>query len=321
MRQKKAKKKARAVGEKGKNSFLLRLMKDLKTNYILYLMILPVAAYYLLFSYVPMTGIQLAFKNYRIKDGIWGSPWVGLAHFRRFFSSYNFSTLIWNTLAISLYCLIIGAVIPVLFSVLINYIRSSKWKKTLQMVTYLPYFISTVVLVGMLGIFLGDSGIINVFLEKLGMGSVPFLSSGKLFRHVYAWSGAWQGLGYSSVIYIAALSGVDQQIHEAAIVDGASIWRRIWHIDLMELRPTMLVLLIMSLGSLINVGYEKVLLMQNSLNTSTSEILSTYIYKVGLINSDYGFSTAVGLFNSLVSMVLLLLANRVSKKLAGYSLW
>lgn len=301
--------------------FLRRLGKDLKTNWILYVMILPVIVYYVLFSYVPMAGIQLAFKKYRIKDGIWGSPWIGFDHFERFFSSYNFSTLILNTLAISIYCLIIGAVVPVLFSVLINYVRSKKWKKTLQMVTYLPYFISNVVMVGMLGIFLGDSGIINVLLEKIGLEAVPFLSSGKLFRDVYAWSGVWQGLGYSSVIYIAALSGVDQQIHEAAIVDGASIWRRIWHIDLVELRPTILVLFIMSLGNVINVGYEKVLLMQNSLNTSTSEILSTYIYKVGLINSDYGFSTAVGLFNSLVSMVLLVIANKVSKKLAGYSLW
>ena len=331
MRQKKAIKQAGAVSDKEflpflrlsmwAKKFLQRLGKDLKTNWILYVMILPVIAYYVLFSYIPMAGIQLAFKKYRIKEGIWGSPWIGFDHFERFFSSYNFSTLILNTLAISVYCLIIGAVIPVLFSVLINYVRGKKWKKTLQMVTYLPYFISNVVMVGMLSIFLGDSGIVNVLLENLGLEAVPFLSSGKLFRDVYAWSGVWQGLGYSSVIYIAALSGVDQQIHEAAIVDGASIWRRIWHIDLVELRPTILVLFIMSLGNVINVGYEKVLLMQNSLNTSTSEILSTYIYKVGLINSDYGFSTAVGLFNSLVSLVLLVAANKISKKLAGYSLW
>lgn len=331
MGQKKAAKKVETVSEKEKmpflrlskwaRGFLRRFGKDLRTNWILYVMILPVIVYYVLFSYVPMAGIQLAFKKYRIKDGIWGSPWIGFDHFERFFSSYNFSTLIMNTLAISVYCLIIGAVVPVVFSVLINYVRGKQWKKTLQMVTYLPYFISNVVMVGMLGIFLGDSGIVNVLLEKIGLEAVPFLSSGKLFRDVYAWSGVWQGLGYSSVIYIAALSGVDQQIHEAAIVDGASIWRRIWHIDLVELRPTILVLFIMSLGNVINVGYEKVLLMQNSLNTSTSEILSTYIYKVGLINSDYGFSTAVGLFNSLVSMVLLVIANKVSKKLAGYSLW
>ena len=239
----------------------------------------------------------------------------------RFFKGYNFWTLIWNTMAISLYSLVVGTVVPILFSVLINYVRHKRWKKTLQMVTYLPYFISNVVLVGMLAIFLGDSGLINALLQRLGLEAIPFLSSGKLFRSVYTWSGVWQGLGYSSVIYIAALSGVDPQIHEAAIVDGASIWRRIWHIDLAELRPTVLVLFIMSLGNVINVGYEKVLLMQNSLNTSTSEVLSTYVYKIGLINSDYGFSTAVGLFNSLVSMVLLLVANRVAKKLAGYSIW
>lgn len=302
-------------------SFGQRLLADIRKNWILYVMVLPVLAYYLLFSYVPMAGIQLAFKKYMIKKGIWGSPWVGLKNFSRFFKGYNFWTLIWNTMAISLYSLVVGTVVPILFSVLINYVRHKRWKKTLQMVTYLPYFISNVVLVGMLAIFLGNSGLINALLQRLGLEAIPFLSSGKLFRSVYTWSGVWQGLGYSSVIYIAALSGVDPQIHEAAIVDGASIWRRIWHIDLAELRPTVLVLFIMSLGNVINVGYEKVLLMQNSLNTSTSEVLSTYVYKIGLINSDYGFSTAVGLFNSLVSMVLLLVANRVAKKLAGYSIW
>lgn len=302
-------------------SFGRRFLNDLRKNWILYVMILPVVAYYFLFSYEPMAGIQLAFKKYLIKESIWGSPWIGFKNFTRFFTAYNFWQLIWNTLAISLYSLVVGTVVPILFSVLINYVRHKHWKKTLQMVTYLPYFISNVVLVGMLGIFLGDSGLINALLQKIGLDAIPFLSSGKLFRDVYTWSGVWQGLGYSSVIYIAALSGVDPQIHEAAIVDGASIWRRIWHIDLAELRPTVLVLFIMSLGGIINVGYEKVLLMQNSLNTTTSEVLSTYVYKIGLINSDYGFSTAVGLFNSLVSMVLLLLANRVAKKLAGYSIW
>lgn len=251
-------------------SFGQRLLADIRKNWILYVMVLPVLAYYLLFSYVPMAGIQLAFKKYMIKKGIWGSPWVGLKNFSRFFKGYNFWTLIWNTMAISLYSLVVGTVVPILFSVLINYVRHKRWKKTLQMVTYLPYFISNVVLVGMLAIFLGDSGLINALLQRLGL---------------------------------------------------EAIWRRIWHIDLAELRPTVLVLFIMSLGNVINVGYEKVLLMQNSLNTSTSEVLSTYVYKIGLINSDYGFSTAVGLFNSLVSMVLLLVANRVAKKLAGYSIW
>ena len=311
---------ARGFGRRLKG-FGQKLKKDLKKNWILYVMVIPVVAYYILFSYVPMAGVQLAFKKYIIKEGIWGSPFIGFKNFTRFFQGYNFWTIIWNTLAISLYCLVAGTFVPILFSLLINYVLHKHWKRTLQMVTYLPYFISNVVLVGMLGIFLGDSGLVNALLELMGADAIPFLSSGKLFRSVYTWSGVWQGLGYSSVVYIAALSGVDTQIHEAAIVDGASIWLRIWHIDLAELRPTILVLFIMSLGNIINVGYEKVLLMQNSLNISTSEVLSTYVYKIGLINSDYGFSTAVGLFNSLVSMVLLVLANRTAKKLAGYSLW
>lgn len=304
-----------------KKGFWARLGRDIRVNYILYLMMVPVAAYFIIFHYIPMAGIQLAFKSYQIKAGIWGSPWVGLKHFKRFFASYNFGSLLKNTISISLYSLLAGATIPILFSLLINYVRSSHWKKTLQMITYLPYFISNVVLVGMLAIFLGDSGIVNVALNALGAEGIPFLSSGNLFRSVYTWSGVWQGLGFSSVIYIAALAGVDMQLHEAAIVDGASIWQRIRHIDLMEIRPTIFVVFIMGLGGVINVSYEKILLMQNPLNLATSEVLSTYTYKMGLINSDYGFSTAVGLFNSLISMILLFWANRTTRKLAGYSIW
>ena len=307
--------------DKKKKRFWARLGKDIRVNYILYLMLVPVTVYFVLFCYIPMAGGQMAFKSYQIKAGIWGSPWGGLKHFRRFFSGYNFGGLLKNTVYISLYSLIAGSVVPILFSLMINYVRSGRWKKTLQMVTYLPYFISNVVLVGMLGIFLGDSGIVNVALKSLGAEGISFLSSGSLFRSVYTWSGVWQGLGFSSVIYIAALAGVDMQLHEAAIVDGASIWQRIWHIDLTELRPTIFVLFIMGLGGAINVGYEKILLMQNPLNLAASEVLSTYTYKMGLINSDYGFSTAVGLFNSLVSMVLLFWANRTTRKLAGYSIW
>lgn len=321
MKNKKKYEKAGIPGNTGKKSFWARLGRDIRVNYILYLMMVPVAAYFIIFHYIPMAGIQLAFKNYQIKAGIWGSPWVGLKHFKRFFASYNFGSLLKNTISISLYSLLAGAAIPILFSLMINYVRSSRWKKTLQMITYLPYFISNVVLVGMLAIFLGDNGIVNVALNALGAEGIPFLSSGNLFRSVYTWSGVWQGLGFSSVIYIAALAGVDMQLHEAAIVDGASIWQRIWHIDLMEIRPTIFVVFIMGLGGVINVSYEKILLMQNPLNLATSEVLSTYTYKMGLINSDYGFSTAVGLFNSLVSMLLLFWANRTTRKLAGYSIW
>lgn len=302
-------------------SFGRRLRRDLRVNWILYLMVLPVVVYYILFSYVPMAGVQLAFKDYMIKRGIWGSPWIGLTNFRRFFSNYNFAAVLKNTMGISLYGLVVGMVVPIVFSVLINYTRNLRWKKTLQMVTYLPYFISTVVMVSMLQIFLGQSGMLNVVLGKLGLEPIPLLTSARWFQTSFVFSGAWQGMGFSSVIYIAALSGVDPQTHEAAIVDGASIWRRIWHIDLVDIQPTILVLLVMGLSGIINVGHEKVLLMQNALNLSASEVLSTYIYKVGLINSDYGYSTAAGLFNSVISMILLLIANRTARKLAGYSIW
>ena len=304
-----------------KKGYFSRLGKDVKVNSILYIMILPVTVYYILFSYVPMAGVQLAFKDYQIKLGIWGSPWIGFDHFQRLFSGYQFQRIMVNTVVLALYGLVLGMLTPVIFSLLLNYVRSRRWKKTIQMVTYLPYFISTVVMVGMLKIFLDDNGMFNVIMNLLGLGGVRFMSSANMFRHVFTWSGVWQGLGFSSVIYIATLSNADMQVHEAAIVDGASIWRRIWHIDLIELRPTILLLLILGLGGVINVGFEKILLMQNQLNFSTSEVLSTYIYKVGLLNNDYGFSTAVGLFNSVVSMVLLLTANRTAKKFAGYSLW
>ena len=284
-------------------------------------MILPVVAYYVIFAYIPMGGIMLAFKDYQIKQGIFGSAFVGFKHFSRFLGAYNLKQLVLNTVSISLYCIILGTVAPIAFSLLINYVRNKHWKKTLQMVTYLPYFISTVVLVGMLNIFFGDNGLVNSLLKNLGLTDIPFMSSAEMFRPMYTLSSVWQGLGFSSVVYIAALAGVDQQIHEAAIVDGAKIRHRMWYIDLMEIRPTIMVLFIMSLGGIINVGYEKVLLMQNALNTATSEVLSTYVYKVGLINSDYGFSTAIGVVNSLVSMILLISANLVAKRIAGYSVW
>lgn len=303
------------------NSFGARVKRDLRINTVSYVLMVPVIIYFILFHYVPMAGIQLAFKKYQIKDGIWGSPWVGFDHFERLFSSYNFKNLILNTLGISVYTLVLLTVTPIIFAVLVNYVRHTRWKKTLQMVTYLPYFISAVVLVGMLQIFLGADGMLNILLPKIGLDTVPLLTSPSMFHGVYAWSGAWQGLGFSSVIYIATLAGVDPGLHEAAIMDGASIWRRIWHIDLPELRPTILLLFILGIGNVVNVDFQKVLLMQNPLNLSASEVLSTYVYKVGLINNDYGFSTAVGLFNSIISLILLVLANRAAKKFAGYSLW
>lgn len=306
---------------KNKKPFKVRLKLEIKKNYILYIMVLPVLLYYILFSYIPMAGIQLAFKNYSIKKGIWGSPWAGLEHFRRFFSSYHFGQLMANTLTLSIYTMILGLVTPVLFALMLNYVRNKTWKKTIQMLTYLPYFISTVVMVGMLKMLLDGDGIVNTFLGKIGAGPFGFLTEPSMFSSVYAWSGAWQGLGFGAIIYIAALGGVDYQLHEAAIVDGASIWKRIWHIDLVEIRATIMVMTIMGLGGIINVGFEKVLLMQNNLNLSASNVISTYVYQIGMIQQDYSYSTAVGLFNSVISAILCLISNYTAKKTAGYSLW
>ena len=307
---------------KQKKSFGARLAKNIRKNWILYVMILPVVIYYITFAYAPMYGVQLAFKNYKIKLGIMGSPWVGLDHFKRFFNSYNFSLLLKNTLGISIYSLLVGFPIPIIFALLLNYIKNQYLKKTVQMVSYAPYFISTVVICGMLSIFMNpDTGVFNAILKALGMKPVDFLSKPQWFKSIYVWSGVWQGMGWSSIIYISALSGVDYEMHEAAIVDGATKIQRILHIDLPSIKPTIVMMLILQLGSLMNVGFEKVFLLQNTLNKQAASVISTYVYEVGLINSDYGYSTAIGLFNSIINMILLVGANWLCKKFADESLF
>ncbi|MCI9571899.1 MAG: sugar ABC transporter permease [Lachnospiraceae bacterium] len=308
--------------QKKKESLGIRLWKNMKKNWILYVMIAPVAVYYIVFAYTPMYGILLAFKNYKVKLGILGSPWVGLDHFQRFFSAYNFRQLIGNTVGISVYSLIIGFPIPIVFALMLNYLTHHKLKKIVQMVSYAPYFISTVVICGMITIFMApDTGILNVLRGYLGMESVNFLSKPEWFKSIYVWTGVWQGMGWSSIIYISALAGVDYEMHEAAIVDGATKIQRMLHVDLPSIKPTILMLLILQMGSLMNVGFEKVYLLQNTLNKSAASVISTYVYEVGLINSDYGYSTAVGLFNSLINLALVVTANQLSKRFAGESLF
>ena len=308
--------------QKKKESLGIRLWKNMKKNWILYVMIAPVAVYYIVFAYTPMYGILLAFKNYKVKLGILGSPWVGLDHFQRFFSAYNFRQLIGNTVGISVYSLIIGFPIPIVFALMLNYLTHHKLKKIVQMVSYAPYFISTVVICGMITIFMApDTGILNVLRGYLGMESVNFLSKPEWFKSIYVWTGVWQGMGWSSIIYISALAGVDYEMHEAAIVDGATKIQRMLHVDLPSIKPTILMLLILQMGSLMNVGFEKVYLLQNTLNKSAASVISTYVYEVGLINSDYGYSTAVGLFNSLINLGLVVAANQLSKRFAGESLF
>lgn len=308
--------------QKKKESLGIRLWKNMKKNWILYVMIAPVAVYYIVFAYTPMYGILLAFKNYKVKLGILGSPWVGLDHFQRFFSAYNFRQLIGNTVGISVYSLIIGFPIPIVFALMLNYLTHHKLKKIVQMVSYAPYFISTVVICGMITIFMApDTGILNVLRGYLGMESVNFLAKPEWFKSIYVWTGVWQGMGWSSIIYISALAGVDYEMHEAAIVDGATKIQRMLHVDLPSIKPTILMLLILQMGSLMNVGFEKVYLLQNTLNKSAASVISTYVYEVGLINSDYGYSTAVGLFNSLINLALVVAANQLSKRFAGESLF
>lgn len=296
--------------------------KEFRRNWILYLMILPPLIYLIIFAYLPMAGIQLAFKDYKVKLGIWGSPFVGFEHFQRFFKSYNFGLLLKNTLLISIYSLVVGFPIPIIFALMLNYLRLKKLKKTVQMVSYAPYFISTVVMCGMIIIILDpNTGVINKLLEMLGLEAVNFMGRPDLFKSIYVWTGIWQGMGWSSIIYIAALSGVDYQLHEAAIVDGASKLKRIWHVDLPSIKPTIVMLLILQIGSLMGVGFEKIFLLQNALNFSSSDVISTYVYRVGLVNSDYGYSTAVGLFNAVINMLLLIAANQGAKKLTNESLF
>ncbi|MFQ9696593.1 MAG: ABC transporter permease [Zhenhengia sp.] len=288
----------------------------------IYLLILPALIYFLIFCYGPMYGIQLAFKDYNALNGITGSPWVGLAHFERFFNSYQFEKLLWNTVSLSLEQLLFGFPIPIILALSLNYARSSKFKKLVQTVTYAPHFISIVVLVGMLNIFFAiNGGLVNEVITALGFEPILFMGKEKYFQPLFVGSGIWQNMGWNAIIYLAALSGVNPELHEAALADGASKIRRIWHIDLPTIRPTVIIMLILNFGQLMGIGFEKAFLMQNSLNMGKSEIIATYVYKIGLVDAQYGFATAVGLFNSVINFVLLITVNYISKKVSETSLW
>ncbi len=296
-------------------------MKKVVSRWQIYLLLVIPVAYLILFSYVPMGGLVLAFKKYNVGKGIWGSPWVGFDNFIRFFQSYKFSMIMKNTLTLSLYSLAVSFPIPILFALLLNALPGRRYKKLIQTVTYVPHFISTVVMVGLLFQILNSrSGIYgSVFTWLTNQTAPDLLSDGKIFKHLYVWSGVWQSTGYNAIIYIAALSGVDQALHEAAQIDGASRFQRVLHIDVPTILPTASIMLILAVGNIMNVGFEKVLLMQNSLNMNYSEIISTYVYKVGLASgvTDFSLSTAIGMFNSVINFILLIIANWGSKRLGG----
>lgn len=297
------------------------LKKQIRDRWQLYLLLLLPLAYIVIFAYIPMGGLIIAFKDYNIRKGIWGSEWVGLENFMKFFTSYKFPIIIKNTLTISLYSLAVTFPIPIIFALLLNAMLGRKYKKIIQTVTYIPYFISTVVMVGLIFQILNNrSGIYGSLYTMLTDKTAPnILANGKLFKHIYVWSGVWQTTGYSAIVYIAALAGVDQSLHEAAKIDGASRFQRLWYIDVQAILPTASIMLILAVGNIMNVGFEKVLLMQNNLNLNYSEIISTYVYKVGLASgiNDFSLSTAISMFNSVINFILLIIANWGSKKLSG----
>lgn len=301
---------------------LKKVAKRIGRHWQLYLLIAPVLLYFLIFHYWPLYGLQIAFKDFIGTQGIWGSPWVGLKHFKRFFDSYFFWRLIGNTLGISMYELIAGFPLPIMIALMINEVRQQRMRKFVQIVTYAPHFLSTVVVVGVVIMFLSPTtGIVNTMIRALGGESIYFMTQPEWFKSIYVWSGVWQQMGWNSIIYIAALAGIDPQLHEAARVDGASRLRRIWHINLPGIRSTIIILLILNTGSLMGVGFEKVFLMQNSLNKESSDVIATYVYSSGILGSQYSFAAAVGLFNSIVNFILLLLVNRTSRYLNQASLW
>lgn len=286
-----------------------------------YLMLLPAVIYVIIFCYTPMYGLQIAFKDYRVSLGFSGSRWVGLQHFINFFNGYNFWTLLKNTLLLSLYQLVVGFPIPIIVALIINELKG-RYKQVVQTVLYAPHFISTVVLVGMIVImFSVSSGQVNTLISKLGFEKIYFMGSPKYFRHLYVWSGVWQSMGWNAIIYLAALAGVDPGLHEAASIDGASRVQRIIHINIPSILPTIMITLILQIGRLISIGYEKVYLLQTDLNIDASEVISTYVYKRGIVNTNYSFSTAVGLFNNVINIILLILANYISKKVTKNSLF
>ncbi|KAB7665919.1 ABC transporter permease [Bacillus sp. B1-b2] len=286
-----------------------------RKNYALYLFLAPAIILTVIFKYVPMYGAVIAFKDFSPMKGIMGSDWIGLEHFKDFLTSPNFADIFMNTLKLSFYGLIIGFPIPIILALSLNQVRRAAIKKNIQLILYAPNFISVVVITGMLFIFMSPTGPINALLSLFNVKAVSFMTDPEYFRSIYILSGIWQAAGWSSIIYVAALANVDPQLHDAATIDGATLLQRIRHIDLPTLKPIMAVLFILGAGGIMAIGFEKAYLMQTSMNLPSSEILPTYVYKVGLQAGDYAYSTAVGLFNSVINVILLVFVNFVVKKL------
>ena len=301
-----------------------RLGRTLAHNWQLYVLVALPLVYLIIFHYVPMYGAQLAFKKYRTALGIWGSEWVGFDHFIAFFKSFQFQRIVRNTIGISAYSLVAGFPVPIILAIALNNSQAQRFKKTVQLVTYAPHFISTVVMCGMIIQFLSPSvGIVNKFIAAFGLQPVGFMGRPEWFQTIYVFSGIWQQAGYASIIFLAALASVSPELHEAAIVDGAGMLQRNWHIDLPAIMPTAIILLILNVGNLMSVGFEKVFLLQNAMNLETSEVIQTFVYKRGIAwqPPNFSYAAAVGLFNSVVNLVMLVAVNALARRVSDTSLW
>lgn len=294
----------------------------IKKHWQLYLILFIPTILIIVFSYVPMFGIVMAFQNYMPTRGVFGSEWVGFDNFLSFFKTRQFTRLVSNTFGLSLYALIAGFPIPIILAMALHQCQNLRFKKTVQMITYLPHFISVVVVVSMINLlFSQKSGLVNNLLDSVFGVRFNFTGKPDYFKTLYVFSGVWQNMGFNSILYLAALAGIDPTQHEAATIDGATRWQRIWHVDFPGILPTIVVMLILNTGTIMSVGYEKVLLMQNNLNMSASDVISTYTYRIGLLNAQYGLSTAVSLLNSVINMTLLVTVNQISRKIGDSSLW
>ena len=312
---------AKVETKKSKKSFPCRLARDLKKNKFRYLIILPVIAYYFIFCYKPMYGAIIAFKDYSPALGIMESPWVGFKHFLAFFDSFYFWRILKNTIVMSLASLIFGFPAPILLALLINEVTNRHYKKFVQTVSYIPHFISLVVVCSMIKEFTMDSGIINDFLSLFGFDRVTMLNEKQYFVPIYVISNIWQQIGWDSIIYLAALTGVSKELYEAAELDGAGKLKQVFYVTLPGILPTIITMLLLKIGNILNVGYEKVILLYNEATYETADVISSYVYRKGLQEFDWSFSTAVGLFNSVINFTLLIISNKISKKVSETSLW
>nr|WP_248930774.1 ABC transporter permease subunit [Paenibacillus hamazuiensis] len=302
-------------------SYAAVLKKDFRKNKFIYLMGLAGIAYYVIFKYVPMYGALIAFKNYIPTKGIMGSPWVGFKHFIDFFNSYYFIRVLRNTLLINLYELLFAFPAPIILALLLNEIRLTFFKRLVQTVTYLPHFVSMVVICGMIVDFSQKAGLLNTIIAWFGGEKENLLLNPDLFRPIFIGSGIWQGVGWGSIIYLAALSSIDPQLYDAATVDGANRWQQMRHVTIPGMMPTIVILLILQIGGMMNVGFEKIILLYNPQTYETADVISSFVYRRGILEANYSFSTAVGLFNSAVNFMLLIVANRLSRKINETSLW